>query len=50
MELIPLSEFLDGYEKGLINEIIVVGNKIYGRTVIQLAPTQNFKVVWSNLP
>jgi len=33
MELISKTDFLEDYERGLICDIIVIGNRIYGRSM-----------------
>lgn len=54
MREIPISEFIDGYEEGLITEVVFVGNNInrlYGRSVKgQGNNPKGYEIVWSKVP
>lgn len=51
MREIPLAEFIDGYEKNLINDVCYIDGKVYGRSVKGQADNpQGYEVVWSSVP
>jgi len=48
---ITVAEFIDGYEKGLISDIVVVKDKIYGKSVKGMATSDaSFETVWALIP
>lgn len=51
MEEITLAEFIDGYEKGYIIDIVTVKNKLYGKDPRGMAHSgKAYKIVWANIP
>lgn len=51
MEEITIAEFVDGYEKGYITDVIAIGNKVYGKDPRGMADEpEPFKVVWATIP
>jgi len=53
MREIPLSEFIGDYEKGLIMEVVYIGEplrRVYGRTAKgQWDNPQKYEVVWASV-
>lgn len=50
MRKITLAEFVDGYEKGYITDIVFVKNKIYGKDPRGMADKPEvYAVVWSDV-
>lgn len=50
MREITKQEFLEGYEQGLITEVVSVGNRVYGRNVKgQGDNLQGYEVVYANV-
>lgn len=53
MREIPLAEFLQDYEDGVLTEVVPIGrlNKIFARSVKGRADNpQQYEVVWAALP
>lgn len=53
MRQITLQEFLEGYEAGLITEVVCIDSqkRIYGRSVKGMVDrSEPYEIVWAQLP
>lgn len=50
MKELTKAEFLQGYEKGYISDIVSIGNKVYGKDPRGMVGTgKRFEVVWCSV-